>query len=237
MSGPDTTKSVVLIRSADTVDETERIVRLLDAVSSRQGFWQVADHVVIDPVRKTSALDLREKLHGKLVLLASRRVASAFGFRWAPWLTLQPEGDTVFSVLPSLSASSRWWPHAANPGRARDHFISIVDHFSPRFGQPPGTAADITSPEVINHLTTAQWENWSEDRDLFIHSDGFHIVLHPLRNIALPAGTYKACWAPRVRAPSVSFRVRDTRGGFQTIRSTRGLTAKDLEAALLTEAA
>jgi hypothetical protein len=235
MDADQAKKSVVLVTQAE--DHNADAASLLDAVSGKQGLWQIASHVALEPVTRAAAKALEASLEGRFVLLCGRRVATAFGVRSEPWLTLRACPQGLFAVLPSLGPRSRYWSRKDNVKKAKAFFLTVIDHFSRRFGQPPGTFADIAPAVEVQERGRLVITNTAKDRRVTVKVQReVDRVLPPGRQIEVTAdvlASIRCVWQPALCAPAVELVVaHDLARGHTEVRAykTRGLTARELDA-------
>lgn len=223
---------VVVVHASQSSDEAHHVRAFLDAASGRQGLWRVAEDLTLAPLGPERAAALGEALADRLVLLVSRKVARAFDLGDAPWFELRPVAGVVYAVLPNVTGESKWWPRKKNFERAQAFLLQVVDHFSVRFGQPPGTFYDLLPSVVPTARGRVRLRNLSHIRSLTVH-DGAHCVVGPGHEHEFETeGAWSYEWAPALCAEAAAavVEVLGPAGLDVMTQYTRGLTAKELDA-------
>jgi hypothetical protein len=239
--GEDQAKNVIVVAEDDKTEALHHMKSHLDAISGRQGLWQVAElHLLSllggEPRQKETGKKVLEERPATLVILLGRRPPRAFGLGTVPWFALRPRGRHVFVVMPHTK--SRWWTRKNNVERARVFLLGVVDHFSVRFGQRPGTVADVAPSYRIERTGRLVVHNESPDRILTCTAEGEPPVrIRPGGKVEIwnAGGEPRvATWEPRLVAPAAKLRVvvyarREPERTYVSV--SRGLTAAELDAA------
>jgi hypothetical protein len=225
---------VLIIRGPMPEADANHVRNFLDVMSGRQGLWRVAEEFVLDPISEERAQAMEEGFAGKLVLLLRRgTVATAFGFRDLGWFEMRPRAGAVFTALPTIGPTSKWWAREGNLERARSFLLSVVDHFSPRFGKPAGTFEDLL-PTARSEVTgPISITNYSDKRAFTLYDGSAHgcRVLPGGRHEFQAERPWSLTWDPALCAERATAHVQvGIENGVRVwYEGTRGLTAKELD--------
>ena len=108
-------------------DEFLRRVERVNLLARSPGRQPAKGHLF--PLREASVSAASMPLTGRVVVLAGKRVARAFGLTDPPWLTpvVLGRGEALCAVMPHPSGIVRWWNDAGNADEASRCLRRMLD--------------------------------------------------------------------------------------------------------------